>query len=87
MAPDLVVETRSPNDTRTEYALKIAQWLNAGTKIVWALDPADRTLTVHRKGVEPRLLRAVDTLDGEETLPGFMLSLKRMFREVAGPGV
>ena len=87
MAPDLVVETRSPNDARTEYALKIAHWLNARTKGVWALDPADRTITVHRKGVEPRMLRAEDSLVSEEVLPGFTLSLKRVFREVVRPGV
>lgn len=83
VAPDLVVETRSPNDTRTEYALKISQWLNAGTKIVWALDPANQTLTVHRRNTEPRTLDAEDTLDGEDALPGFSLALKRVFREVS----
>lgn len=51
MAPDLVVETRSPSDTQTEYALKIARWLSAGAHCVWALDPATRSLTVHRTGV------------------------------------
>jgi Uma2 family endonuclease len=77
------VETRSPNDTRTEFALKIAQWLNAGAKVVWALDPADRVLTVHRKGVEPRTLRPEDTLSGDDVLPGFTLSLKRVFRDAS----
>jgi Uma2 family endonuclease len=82
MAPDLVVETRSPGDTRKEFALKIAQWLNAGTQIVWALDPATRSLTVHRTGTPPRTLTVGATLEGEEILPGFTLPMQRIFRDV-----
>ena len=81
MAPDLVVETRSPGDTRTEYALKIARWLDAGTSSVWALDPATRSLTVHRTGVTPHTLVAGSMLEGEDVLPGFSLPLDRLFRD------
>lgn len=31
LAPDLVVETVSPNDTKREVSLKVARWLQAGT--------------------------------------------------------
>ncbi len=81
MAPDLVVETRSPGDRRTEYALKIARWLSAGVQAVWALDPATRSLTVHRAGVTPRTLTVDATLEGEDVLPGFSLPLAKVFPE------
>ena len=84
MAPDLVVETRSPGDTRREFALKISQWLNAGARIVWALDPATRSLTIHRTGTPSRTLTVGATLEGEDVLPGFTLPLQRIFRDVAG---
>lgn len=83
MAPDLVIETRSPGDTRTEFGLKVARWLSAGTRIVWALEPVTRSLTVHRTGVSPRTLTIEDTLSGEEVLPGFSLPLRRLFRETS----
>lgn len=83
LVPDLIVETRSPGDTRTEFALKVSQWLQAGARLVWALDPATRTLTVHRQGVHPVTLTIDDTLSGEDVLPGFTLPLRRVFREVA----
>lgn len=82
LAPDLVIETRSPGDTRTEFALKVSQWLQAGVRLVWALDPASRSLTVHREGVMPVTLTIDDTLIGEEVLPGFSFPLRRLFREV-----
>jgi len=79
MAPDLVVETRSPGDRRREFALKIAQWINAGTQVVWAVEPASRTLTIHRSGVLPQTLMIQDTLTEETLLPGFSLPLARIF--------
>ncbi len=81
LAPDVVVETRSPGDTRAEVALKVARWLQAGVQLVWALDPAARVLTVHRANVAPQTLAAGDTLSGEDVLPGFTLPLNRLFRE------
>jgi Uma2 family endonuclease len=83
LAPDLVVETRSPGDAQAEFGLKIARWLQAGVRIVWALDPSTQTLTVHRTGVMPQILTKQDTVSGEEVLPGFAYPLGRLFRETA----
>lgn len=82
LAPDLVIETRSPSDTCAEVALKVARWLQASAQIVWVLDLASRTLTVHRTRIAPQTLTAEDTLSGEDILPGFALPLRRLFREV-----
>ena len=82
MAPDLVVETRSPSDTRTEFVLKISRWLQAGSQVVWALEPANQTLVVHRTGVLPRTLTIEDTLTEEELLPGFLMALSELFLEI-----
>src|SRR5579872_452234 len=79
LAPDLVVETRSPGDRRTEYALKIDRWLRAGCRLVWAVDPETRTVTVHRMGAAPITIAASGTLEGEDVLPGFQLPLARLF--------
>lgn len=81
LAPDLVVETRSPEESESAFAETIAAWLQAGTRLVWAVDPSSRTLTVYRAGKEPRVLRRPDdTIEGEEVLRGFGLPLSRLFR-------
>ena len=77
LVPDLVLETRSPDDTPSEVAEKIAGWLAAGVRIVWELDLKSRTLTVYRPDAEPQALAANDTLTGEDVLPGFALPLAR----------
>ena len=71
LAPDLAVEVRSPDDRRSELAEKVADWLAAGTALVWVVDPSSRTVVVHTAGAAPRTLGAHDTLDGGDVLPGF----------------
>ena len=71
LAPDLVVEVLSPNDRPGEALAKVADWLSAGTKLVWIVDPERRLARVYRHDGTEALLNADDALDGEDVLPGF----------------
>src|SRR5262249_50687684 len=81
LAPDLVLETRSPSDTRRMVEDKVKQWLEAGVRMVWTLDPKARTLTIHRPGEQPGVLGEDAPLTGEDLLPGLELPLHRVFGE------
>lgn len=80
-APDLAVEVVSPGNTRREMLRKAAEYLAAGARQVWILDPEGRTVTVHARGRAPRTLTAADRLDGGDLLPGFSLPVLRLFEE------
>lgn len=71
LAPDLAVEIRSPEDRAGAMAEKVANYLDAGTRLVWVMDPAGREVTVHRADGSTTSLRDSDWLDGEAVLPGF----------------
>jgi len=77
--PDLVLETRSPGDTKREVAEKVERWLAAGVALVWEINPKTRVLTTHRAGRPPHELGLADTLDGEDVLPGFTLLMADAF--------
>ena len=79
VVPDIVLETRSPNDTRKEVADKVARWLELGVRLVWELNPQTHILTVHRRDQLPRILSEGDTLDGEDVLPGLSVPIARLF--------
>ena len=70
-APDLAVEVMSPGDRPGEVLAKVADWLSAGTRMVWVLDPARRVARVYREDGTERILTAAESLDGEDVLPGF----------------
>jgi len=78
-APDIAVEVLSPGDAQVEVEEKTEQWLQAGTAMVWVVNPRGRTITIHRKGRDPRVLRQNDTLDGEDICPGFSLRVAEIF--------
>jgi Uma2 family endonuclease len=71
VAPDLAVETRSPDDRPAEVAEKVANYLDAGTRLVWVVDPANRDVVVYRADGSVTRLGAMDWLDGEAVLAGF----------------
>ena len=79
LCPDLVMETVSPSDTRREIALKTEAWLRYGARMVWILDPSERTVTVHRPDAPFRVLEVGNTLTGEDVLPGFSIALENIF--------
>ena len=75
LAPDLVVEVLSPDDRPGEVLAKVADWLNAGTRLVWVIDPERRLARVYRLDGSEAVVTADGTLDGEDVLPGFSCSL------------
>ncbi len=78
-APDLAVEVRSPNDRAGAVAAKVSDWLEAGTVLVWSVDPAREQVVVYRADGSVSVLGATDALTGETLLPGFTLPLQELF--------
>ena len=75
LAPDLVVEVLSPGDRPGETLAKVADWLEAGARLVWVIDPARRVARIYRQDGSESLLRNAEALDGEDVLPGFTCRL------------
>ena len=78
-APDLAVEVLSPSDSASDVLDKINEWIEAGTRMVWVVDPARKTVTSHAANRPVVTLRVTDTLDGEDVLPGFKLPVASIF--------
>jgi Uma2 family endonuclease len=71
LAPDLVVEVLSPGDRPGELLAKVADWLSAGTRLVWVVDPERRLARVYRQDGSETIVNADQALDGEDVVPGF----------------
>lgn len=69
--PDLAVEVLSPNDPAPNVRLKIEEYLQAGVKLVWEVEPESRTVLIHRLDGTTQMLHDRDTLSGESVVPGF----------------
>ena len=79
LGPDLVVEVLSPGDRPGEVLAKVADWLSAGSALVWVVDPARRRARVYRADGGEALVAEDGVLEGEDVLPGFACPLAALF--------
>ncbi len=79
--PDLCIEILSESNTRKEMDRKRKEYFRGGAKLVWEIEPEDRTVAVYSSAARCKTLRESDTLDGGKVLPGFTLSLSEFFAE------
>src|SRR6185436_17210046 len=61
-APDLVVEVLSPNDRPGEVLAKVGDWIDAGARLVWVIDPERRVARVYRADGTEQILKETDQL-------------------------
>jgi len=79
IAPDLAVEVASPSNTASEIQSKVHEWITAGVRLVWVINPLTRTVSVIRSLLEREELTESDALDGGEVLPGFTCPVAELF--------
>jgi Uma2 family endonuclease len=80
LAPDLAVEVLSPDDRADEVLAKVADWLGAGARLVWVVDPLRVSARVYRADGSESVLAVDAELDGEDVLPGFACEIKQVLR-------
>ena len=78
LAPDLLAEVVSPDDRPAEVLAKVADWLAAGARLVWIVDPERREVRVCRQDGSLSVLYGDDLLDGGDVLPGFKTSVTQI---------
>lgn len=77
--PDLAIEVVSPSDVQSRIAEKALAYLDAGTCLVWVIEPVSKTVTVYRSEKNIEMLTRDDTLTGEDVVPGFTCPVAHLF--------
>jgi Uma2 family endonuclease len=83
--PDLVAEVVSPNDTAYELDEKVKEYLDAGVRLVWVINPELRIVRVHRLDGTITGLSEHDELSGEDVVPGFRCRVGELFPALPAP--
>ena len=78
-APDLAVEVLSPNDRVGEVNTKVDDWLAAGCRSVWVVDPKTRSVWVHRGRSQITACHVGENIEEPDLLPGFILAVGGIF--------
>jgi Uma2 family endonuclease len=83
--PDFAVEVRSETDygkkAESELAAKRLDYFEAGTKIVWDVDPEAKEIRVYRNDARTKavIFKAGQLADAEPAVPGWKLAVDEVF--------
>ena len=77
--PDLAIEIVSPTDIQYRVIEKAFVYLDAGTRLVWVIEPVAKTVTVYRSKTNIKTLTFEDTLIGEDVVEGFSCQVAQLF--------
>ena len=76
IVPDFIVEIVSPSNREPDLADKIRRYLEGGARLIWAINPPRRRVTIHRPGMEPEILDDPELLHGADVMPGFVFNVR-----------
>lgn len=80
--PDLAVEVLSASDSITKTERKLQLYLAHGSRLAWMVHPKSKSVRVYRPDGSSEVLSGNQHLTGNSVLPGFRLSLHRLFEEI-----
>jgi Uma2 family endonuclease len=82
LSPDIAVVVISEGNTPQEMAEKLRDYFDAGTRLVWYVDPARQQVEVFTSPEAKRIVTIDQSLDGGEVLPGLEINLRELFAEL-----
>jgi Uma2 family endonuclease len=78
-APDLAIEILSPGQTVGELRVKLRFAIRHGLRMGWLIHPVKKQIYILRPRHRVEIIRLGGTLTGEDVLPGYTLSLDKLF--------
>jgi Uma2 family endonuclease len=79
IAPDFVIELRSPSDRVDDLLAKMHEYADSGVRLGWLIDPLERRCYEVRPGHQVTTRSDPTELSGDPELPGFRLDLTRIW--------
>ena len=79
IVPDFIIELRSTRDNLIPLQQKMREYQRLGVKLGLLINPKDQQVEIYRPGQEPELLKSPESIDCGEIMPGFILSMSRIF--------
>ncbi len=79
IVPDLVAEIMSPSDRRKAVVAKMHDWIEAGVRVAWFIEPKQRRATIFFADGSELAVADDGVLTAGDVLPGFACALRAVF--------
>jgi Uma2 family endonuclease len=85
LVPAVAVDIRGPSSTPERITRRHCEYFLAGVAIVWVIDPKTRAADVYTAPGAKTAVPPTGALDGGDVLPGFRLTLTKLFERLEKP--
>jgi Uma2 family endonuclease len=79
VVPDFVIELRSATDNLKPLQEKMREYQRLGVRLSLLVNPKNKQVEIYRPGQEPETLASPTEIDCDEVMPGFVLSMSRIW--------
>ena len=79
IAPDFVIELRSPTDSLPDLQAKMEEYITNGVRLGWLIDPQTRRVHIYVPQRETVILDDPESVSGADILPGFTLDVREIW--------
>ncbi len=79
IAPDFVIELRSATDNLKPLQEKMQEYRRLEVKLGLLINPKNQQVEIYRLGQDPVILDGPSAIDCGEVMPGFVLSMSRIW--------
>jgi Uma2 family endonuclease len=79
VVPDFVIELRSATDNLKPLQKKMQEYQRLGVRLGLLVNPKNKQVEIYRPGQAAVVLESPDAIDCGEVMPGFILSLSRIW--------
>ena len=79
LAPDFVIELRSPSDSLDVLKNKMNEYMRAGVRLGWLFDPETETVSIYQPNASTATLDRPDSVTAETVVDGFTLPMARVW--------
>ena len=80
IAPEFIIEVRSPSESLNEQRDKVVGWTSHGVLLGLLVDPPNRNVHIYRDGRELQVLHRPEHVSCEPEMPGLTLDFARIWR-------
>jgi Uma2 family endonuclease len=74
-----VIELRSATDNLKPLQEKMKEYQRLGVKLGLLVDPKNKQVEIYRPGQEAEVLESPASIDCNEVMPGFVLSMNKIW--------
>jgi Uma2 family endonuclease len=79
IVPDFVIELCSATDNLKSLQEKMLEYQRLGVRLGLMINPKNKQVEIYRLGKATEILESPDSIDCGEVMPGFMLSMSRIW--------